>query len=522
MRLKHKQYPIKTRSGSSRHAFKQLPRNQDPKIPDTMEINHAKLLQSLYANVFAVDTDLKIVYSNRPTETGETIVESALKREIERAFREKGSFANVEVSSRRDAGRSPLIPLYGFASGHYVEIDGIPLVTVSAVDVSGLHCQTEELEHALEEAQQEASKRTTILQDMSHELKSPLNAVVGFAKLLVQTNDKEKQKKYAEVIETNTNLILSLAKDVLDMARAESGNMTFDYRGMDVNAFMKSMTDMAEMRASTDTIVNCVLGSKNLKLYTAPERLGQVMQNLLNNAVKYTVRGSITAGYEIRNDEVYFFVKDTGTGIPAVKIKHVFDRYWREKKDDFGSGLGLPICKEIIERLGGKIGVYSPGENQGCTFWFTLPLKIDDEVTSDTEKEEILPHKITSVAEEDLPVILIAEDNEGNYMLYEALFEDIFRLLHAWNGAEAVELAKKFNPSLILMDISMPLKDGYEATEEIRKAGLKMPVIAVTAYAFPTDKEKIMSHGFDAYISKPINADELIAAMEKCMDKDSE
>ena len=283
-----------------------------------MEINHAKLLQSLYANVFAVDTDLKIVYSNRPTETVETIVESALKREIERAFREKGSFANVEVSSRRDAGRSPLIPLYGFASGHYVEIDGIPLVTVSAVDVSGLHCQTEELEHALEEAQQEASKRTTILQDMSHELKSPLNAVVGFAKLLVQTNDKEKQKKYAEVIETNTNLILSLAKDVLDMARAESGNMTFDYRGMDVNAFMKSMTDMAEMRASTDTIVNCVLGSKNLKLYTAPERLGQVMQNLLNNAVKYTVRGSITAGYEIRNDEVYFFVKDTGTGIPAV------------------------------------------------------------------------------------------------------------------------------------------------------------------------------------------------------------
>lgn len=241
------------------------------------------------------------------------------------------------------------------------------------------------------------------------------------------------------------------------------------------------------------------------------------MQNLLNNAIKYTAKGNITAGYEVRDDEIYFFVKDSGIGIPASKIKHVFERYWRDRKDEMGTGLGLPICKEIIEHLGGEIGVESAGENKGCNFWFTLPLKTESTDTQDDNPRQGDLPECKEMPDDNLPVILIAEDNEGNYMLYEALFEDIFKPIHAWNGIEAVELAKKFNPALILMDISMPLKDGYEATREIREAGMDMPIIAVTAYAFSSDKEKIMQHGFDAYISKPINADELIAAMEKCM-----
>ena len=482
-----------------------------------MEINHSRLLQSLHINVCAVNKSLKTVYTNHCGEIGEDIVEPQLKRAIELSFREKNSFENVEISSHRDAAGSALIPMHGLANGRYVEIDGEPLVTVSIIDISELYLQLSDLRRALEKSRKDASRKSTALQDISHELKSPLNAVSGFARLLMETDDKDKQQKYVKVIETNAELIMSLANDVLDMARAESGNLSYDYRTIDLNAFMKSITDMAEMHVSSDTIVNCVLGSRSIYLHTAPERLGQVMQNLLNNAIKYTDKGNITAGYEVRDDEIYFFVKDSGIGIPASKIKHVFERYWRDRKDEMGTGLGLPICKEIIEHLGGEIGVESAGENKGCNFWFTLPLKTESTDTQDDNpRQKDLP-ECKEMPDDNLPVILIAEDNEGNYMLYEALFEDIFKPIHAWNGIEAVELAKKFNPALILMDISMPLKDGYEATREIREVGMDMPIIAVTAYAFSSDKEKIMQHGFDAYISKPINADELIAAMEKCM-----
>ncbi len=481
-----------------------------------MSINLEKLLDSLYATVIAVDKNLSIVYCNRQSGVGQTVVEPALKIEVERAFREQSSFANVEVSSSRDASSDSVLPAAGYAAGHFVEIDGMPLVTVSIIDIAPLQIQSERLEHALEEAEHKSSLNSSYLQNMSHELRSPLNAIVGFSKLLLETSDKEKQKKYVDIIETNSKLIVSLADDVLQMTRVNTGNMKFDYRILDVNAFMKSMTDMAEMKTTSDTMVNCVLGCRDMQLYTAPERVGQVMQNLLNNAIKYTVKGNITAGYTVSDDEIQFFVKDTGMGISHDKQKYVFQRFWRENKDDSGTGIGLQICKEIIEQMGGTIGVKSDGEGKGSTFWFTLPISdIPAEARSEGEvpEEETVPQDDS----DEMPVLLIAEDNESNYMLYEALFDDSFKIVHAWNGEEAVELASKFNPDLILMDISMPVMDGYKATELIRETGSKVPIIAVTAYAFSTDKEKIMKEGFNAYISKPINAEELLGAMEACL-----
>ncbi len=493
-------------------------------------MNYQKLLHNLHVRVIVVDENLTIIYCNHHDTNGAKVVEPVLKREIEKAFLEKGSFANVKVFQRKDASDNSVLPEVGLAAGQYDDIDGKPCVAVSIVDIAQLHQQCERLEEKLEQAETESSLRSKCMQNMSHELRSPLNAIVGFAKLLVDTDDKEKQKKYSSLIQTNTHLILSLADDVLDLAKSDSGNLKLDYKMVDINEFMKSMTDMLELKVSKNIMVNCLLSCNDMKLRTDPTRLGQVMQNLLSNAVKYTNKGHITAGYEVDSDEITFFVKDTGCGIPCNKQKYVFDRFWREKNDSKGVGLGLPICKDIIEAMGGCIGVKSAGEGKGCTFWFSLPISdetAEDQCSgsdvSDEEMAEIHRQKSVELCAEDdennsnLPVLLIAEDNESNYFLYEAIFEDTFRIVHAWNGEEAVELAARYNPLIILMDIGMPGMDGYQATEAIRKTGSTTPIIAVTAYAFSTDKEKILKQGFNAYISKPINVDSLLAAMEKCL-----
>ena len=153
-----------------------------------MSINLEKLLDSLYATVIAVDKNLSIVYCNRQSGVGQTVVEPALKIEVERAFREQSSFANVEVSSSRDASSDSVLPAAGYAAGHFVEIDGMPLVTVSIIDIAPLQIQSERLEHALEEAEHKSSLNSSYLQNMSHELRSPLNAIVGFSQTAEETN----------------------------------------------------------------------------------------------------------------------------------------------------------------------------------------------------------------------------------------------------------------------------------------------------------------------------------------------
>lgn len=481
-----------------------------------MEINYQLLLRNLYASVLVIDRDFNIIYFNHGSSDGLKVDNPTLHDAVAKAFLEKSSFVNVEVKAAPDnANQSIWLPKVGYASGHYTNVDGQDLVSVSIVDITNFFSQTRNLEDQLRNAKNTEELRSSYLQNMAHDMRSPLNAIVGFSKLITETEDKAKIKRYSEIIDTNSRLLLTLADDVLDIARADSGTLTFDYSTINVNSFIKSMADMTEIKVKPGVMVNCVFGGSDFKLYTAPDRLSQVMLNLLNNAVKYTEHGSITVGYEMRPNEIYFFVKDTGIGISRDKQKHVFKRFWREHRDNFGTGLGLPICKDIIEHMGGEIGLKSDGEGAGSTFWFTLPYSKDMQSSA----ESIGDDENQSHAEEeaDLPTLLIAEDNEGNFMLYEALFDDAFNIIHAWNGLEAVELASSCNPDLILMDISMPGMDGYEATEQIRKNGVKAPVIAVTAYAFSSDKAKVMQKGFDAYISKPIKAEELLQAMEKCL-----
>lgn len=278
-----------------------------------------------------------------------------------------------------------------------------------------------------------------------------------------------------------------------------------------MNEFIMSIASAAGKSVPSRTILNHVFGAMKCKVNTDPELLSQVMFNLLDNACKFTSRGSITFGYEMLHDAVCFFVRDTGAGISAERQMTLFD----PTEDDRH---GLALCKDIVESLHGEIGVESDGEGKGSQFWFTLPVEADEDDNEEAEQRDITP---TPVFERPLdasrPTILVAEDNDSNYFLVSSILEDEYNLIHAHNGNEAVELFAEYNPHLVLMDISMPDMDGYEATSIIRCSNTDVPIIAVTAYAFQADRLRIMNSGFNGYISKPIDADHLMTEIARLL-----
>ena len=211
---------------------------------------------------------------------------------------------------------------------------------------------------------------------------------------------------------------------------------------------------------------------------------------------------------------MYFYVADTGCGIPKDKQDSIFGRFVKLNSFAQGTGLGLSICRTLVDNMGGKIGVESE-EGKGSTFWFTLPYKEASNIIEKAPQKEIQ----TIAIEKDKLIILVAEDNESNYKLFESILKYDYHLIHAWDGQEAVNLFKEYNPQIVLMDINMPVMDGYEATKEIRKYSAKVPIIAITAFAFASDEQRVMESGFDGYMPKPINANLLKAQLKDIMQK---
>jgi CheY-like chemotaxis protein len=232
----------------------------------------------------------------------------------------------------------------------------------------------------------------------------------------------------------------------------------------------------------------------------------------LSNAIKFTTEGSIHLGYEVRDADIRFYVTDTGTGIPKDQLDKVFERFTKLNAKKQGTGLGLSISRMIVEKLGGEIGVESE-EGKGSTFWFTLPVQpLENSFSNEVviEQSLVMSEEVNrSVTSDEKKTLLVAEDMEDNFLLCEALLGKKYKLIHAWNGEEAISLFLKHNPAAILMDLRMPVVDGYQAAEAIRQISATVPIIAVTAFAFAEDKHRVMSSGFTDYLSKPIQADTL-------------
>lgn len=509
-------------------------------------MNYELILRYVRAYIIVVARDMTVVYTNRGT-ADKKLDTPFLVDVVGKAFIDKKSF-DAKESRMSVPNVTDFTPreIDVWVKGEYFDMEGEEYVVLTISDITSIKRERSNSEQAISRAKNEADCKSSYLANMSHEIRTPLNAILGFSKLLTKTDDREKQAKYCEVIENNTHLLQQLIDDVLDIAKMESGTLKYQYETVDLNELIESVGSTVRMRVQPNTVLNHVLGMADFRIVTDRDRLSQVLINLLTNACKFTPKGSITFGYEEQDDNVYFFVKDTGLGISKEKQELLFKRFSKQNDEQSGTGLGLSICKNIIETMHGEIGVRSAGEGKGSLFWFTIPLVLPGE-TPETEDTETAPihapligHGIadederpapapaarieektvpTTKATRKKPKILVAEDKESNYLLFESILEDDYELVHAWNGREAVDMFAANNPDLILMDISMPYMDGYEATRNIRKTSTDIPIIAVTAYAFSSDKERIMENGFNSYVSKPVNADRLLNEINNCMKK---
>lgn len=371
-----------------------------------------------------------------------------------------------------------------------------------------------ELTTAKNRAEESNRLKSAFLANMSHEIRTPLNAIVGFSGILASTEEEEEKKEYVSIIENNNTLLLQLISDILDLSKIESGTVELHYSNVELNGLMRELENSCQLKLKNDEVkLIFEAPSEPCLVHIEKSRLSQLIINLVTNAIKFTTKGSIRFGYELRNKELYFYVSDTGCGIPEDKQESIFGRFVKLNSFAQGTGLGLSICQTLVDHMGGKIGVESK-EGKGATFWFTLPYKpsVALEVTPKVEIETI-------TIERDKLVILIAEDNESNFKLFESILKYDYHLIHAWDGQEAVDMYKEYNPQIILMDINMPVMDGYEATREIRKYSAKVPIIAVTAFAYASDEQKVMESGFDGYMPKPINAGLLKAQLADIMQK---
>ena len=389
----------------------------------------------------------------------------------------------------------------------------------------------QELEKAKEKAETSDRLKSAFLANMSHEIRTPLNAIVGFSRLIAESNDYDERKSFYHIVEANNERLLSLINEILDLSKIEANMVEFNLSAVNLQRLFQEIYDAHLLRCpgGVELVCDADLTARTI-LHTDKNRLFQVISNLIGNAFKYTTQGSVTFGLRIdkEKDRANFFVKDTGAGIPPEKIERVFERFVKANNFVQGTGLGLSISKTIIERLGGEIGVTSE-VGKGTTFSFYLPLKSEDVANLNDEEaltEENSSNDLSTASgtisamatkrQNDgyVPLILAAEDVESNYILLKATVGKRYRLEWAKDGIEAVNMNEDLHPDLILMDMKMPNMGGLDATRIIHEV-CDVPIIALTAFAFDSDREAALEAGCVDYMTKPFTPEQIFAMIEK-------
>ncbi|UCH13123.1 MAG: response regulator [Bacteroidales bacterium] len=378
--------------------------------------------------------------------------------------------------------------------------------------------RTVELEAAKKKAEESDRLKSAFLANMSHEIRTPMNAIVGFSSLISEEDITAGERlEYADIIKDNSDTLLVLINDIIEISLIEENQLRITKSDFEVSAILLQLENYFMIKNKKDIDFQYVNkeDNKEVVLHNDPTRFRQVFSNLLSNAFKYTEAGNIWFGYEILNDQVQFFVSDTGIGIADTDFKRIFNYFHKLEQEDSklypGAGIGLSISRKLIELMEGKIWLESEA-GVGSSFYFTLPYKADNvQVIPKSKKEAKKTYKLKNTR------ILVAEDEPNNYMLIEKILKPAnSEIIWAKNGEEAVDYIRK-NPKakncVILMDIKMPVMNGIQANQEIKKINKNIPVIAVTAYAYANDKDEIMKHGFRDYIVKPLKPQRLIEAI---------
>jgi signal transduction histidine kinase/DNA-binding response OmpR family regulator len=386
-----------------------------------------------------------------------------------------------------------------------------------------------DLEIAKQRADKSAQVKEQFLANMSHEIRTPINAVIGFTGLLKKTPLSHDQGNYVRMIQHSSGNLLKVINDILDISKIEANklrieNRSFNLRQSVMNTMEVLHYKMEEKKLHFETNID---GDVPDTLIGDPERLDQILTNLVNNAVKFTHNGSITLWVSLlsqkdkQNALLQFVVKDTGIGIPQDKLSTVFERFEQvdgnNTREYGGTGLGLSIVKSLVQLLKGEISVKSE-VNKGSSFIFVLPFEVEQIAEMEpVQHQQIAENNIAHQKLFHNSKILVAEDNQMNQLLLEHIFKQWnldYDLVD--NGKKAVEHIELFNYDLLLLDIQMPVLDGYSAAMKIRNdLGNDIPIVAMTAHVMAGEKEKCIGYGMNDYISKPIDEEKLLTVLKE-------
>lgn len=377
----------------------------------------------------------------------------------------------------------------------------------------------QELTTAKESAEESDRLKSAFLANMSHEIRTPMNGIIGFADLLEEENLSESKKKtYLQVIKSSGMQLLSIINDIIDISKIETGQIkiseeqTFiDELLNNLYTFFKPFAD----RKGLQLVLTREITNEENAIMVDSVKLQQIITNLINNAIKFTEKGCVSFGVKRQNQELLFYVKDTGIGIPDEYKGLIFDRFrqadYNNSRKHGGTGLGLSISKAYVELMGGKITLDS-AVNSGSTFSFSIPLK--------QKKENIFVNQqfnIYSLNENSWKgeTVLVAEDDKINFDYINVILRETgINVVHAANGREAVEFIRNgLKPAVILMDLRMPEMDGFAAIEQIKIIDKSIPIVVLTAFAFAGEREKAREAGCKHFIYKPFKNTDLLKAM---------
>lgn len=398
------------------------------------------------------------------------------------------------------------------------EVNGISILAENITEKNAIIAN---LKEAKEKAEESNRLKSVFLQNVSHEIRTPMNAIIGFISLLIDSPiDETTRSQYYDIINKSGERLLTTVNDLIDISQIETQQIKVNKSAINISEILLQLVNTnAPLAAKKNNKITCTsqyLDSTTL-LNTDRHLLLSIFSNLINNANKFTDNGTIEIGSYDQENDIVFFVKDTGIGIPQNRHDAIFDRFVQAdltiSRTHEGAGLGLSIAKAYAQLLGGDVWVESE-EGKGSTFFINLPKDIVIPEQPETEKPEILEKHLCRNCK-----ILVAEDDEMSYLFLKTLLEQKgIQIINAKNGAEAVDRVRNDSEiSLVLMDIKMPVMNGEEAIRQIRTFNQDIPIVAQTAYAMPADKYKILETGCNDYISKPIDAGKLFKLLQKYM-----
>ena len=506
--------------------------NQDITHIKKQEERNQKILEALPDFIFIFDTNFFICDLLKSAEIQLLhSLEELVGADGRTIFSEDVSALYIEsINQCLRSGKLIEIEYYLDARGsrHYFQARMVPFennkVLALIHDISDRVKYMQELIDAKQKAETADKLKSAFLANMSHEIRTPLNAIIGFSDLLMTAVEPEEKEEYIQIINANNDLLLKLINDILDLSRIESGSMELKYEEFDLAEYFNEIASSMQQRMNNPNVRLLSVNPYTCCIVKLDKsRFAQILTNYVTNAIKYTSKGFIEMGYGEVDGGIRLYVKDTGIGIADDKKAKVFSRF--EKLDEFaqGTGLGLSICKAIADVCGGGVGFESE-YGQGSVFWAILPCSVSvtgDKGEKDNKQESVIEdwterEVLTDVKSMNRKLILVAEDIQSNYLLISASLQKDYDLIRAVNGKEAVEIVRTVpGIDLVLMDMKMPETDGMTATREIRTFNKKLPIIALTAYAFDTDKQAALAAGCNDYLVKPIDKVKLKAVLQK-------